>query len=179
MRHQERGIRRFRLYRAGSIDSAGLHRVRLFRACHAISPVILVLTALLILNVTVRKTDRRDRVAGGASGMLTAAIGMPGPPILLYFAGSRLEKSLLRGTSLGCVLYIYSLALFLQILFGSTNATIWWTALALVPVTLFGTWLGERLFHMVSQALSRMATYVILMVTDAYLLYTSLSVIQG
>lgn len=139
-----------------------------------VSLIILLLTALMLCKVTVRKTPRRDHVAGGLSGLLSASIGMPGPPVLLYFAGARIDKFVLRGTTLAAFLYIYLIALVLQLVFGSTNWSIWITALTLVPVTLLGTWMGEKLFYVVSQALFRQMTYAILLVTGLYLLYTSL-----
>ncbi len=57
-----------------------------------VSLVILVLTTLLILKYRIRRSKNRDLVVGWFSGSLTASIGMPGPPLLLYFSGTDTKK---------------------------------------------------------------------------------------
>lgn len=140
----------------------------------AVSIIILVLTALLILKVTVRKSPRKDNAVGGVSGLLTASIGMPGPPLLLYFSGAHIDKAVLRSTTLAYFLFIYGLALILQITFGSTGMQIWLVSAAMAPITLAGVFLGQWLFFRINQTVFRNITYVILIVTGGYLLATSL-----
>src|SRR5699024_305069 len=48
--------------------------------------LIIVLTILLILQWTIKRTSKRDYVTGSVSGLLTTSIGVPGPPLLLYFS---------------------------------------------------------------------------------------------
>src|SRR5690625_3544109 len=47
-----------------------------------VGALILVLTILLILQVTIKRTKNRDYITGGISGLLTTSIGIPGPPLL-------------------------------------------------------------------------------------------------
>ncbi|MGO4889593.1 sulfite exporter TauE/SafE family protein [Anaerobacillus sp. MEB173] len=139
-----------------------------------ISLLILALTLLLILKFTVKQTTGKDLTSGGLSGLLTTSIGMPGPPLLLYFSGARIEKSVLRSTTLTFYLFIYVVALVMQITFGSTNIDIWITSLILLPVTVLGMFLGQRLFRYINQRVFQIITYVILAVTGVHLLVSSI-----
>ncbi|WP_209125271.1 sulfite exporter TauE/SafE family protein [Alkalihalobacillus sp. BA299] len=139
-----------------------------------ISLLILFLTCLLILQFSVKQTSAKDHISGGLSGMLTTSIGMPGPPLLLYFSGVKIEKAVLRSTTLAFYLFIYVVALGMQITFGSTNKEIWFTSLILVPVSICGMILGQWLFKFINQKVFQLITYVILGVTGFYLLFSSI-----
>lgn len=65
-----------------------------------VSVIILLLTLLLIMKLRIAQTKPRDFITGGLSRALTTSIGMPGPPLLLYFSGTDTEKEKLRGTTL-------------------------------------------------------------------------------
>ncbi|MGO1058299.1 sulfite exporter TauE/SafE family protein [Planococcus sp. FY231025] len=136
----------------------------------AVSIVILLLTALLILSFRIRQTDRRDFVFGGLSGSLTTSIGMPGPPLLLYFSGTDTRKEKLRGTTLAFYLVIYSVSLALQIFFAGTNKTVWISSGLALPLVLAGLYVGQRLFTKIDQRTFRFVTYAILLFTGFYLL---------
>ena len=71
----------------------------------AISILLLLLTLMLICNFKIQSTKSRDFLAGGLSGLLTTSIGMPGPPLLLYFTGTDTKKKL-RATTLAFI-YLY------------------------------------------------------------------------
>lgn len=135
-----------------------------------ISLIILVLTLLLILKFRITQTRRKDIVVGGLSGMLTSSIGMPGPPLLLYFSGTDTEKSKLRGTTLAFYLFIYLMSLIIQIIFTGTNKTIWISSMYALPVVFIGLFLGQILFKSISQNFFRIFTYIILLFTGIYML---------
>lgn len=138
------------------------------------SVLILFLTGLLVFKVTIKQTPLKDNTAGGLSGILTASLGMPGPPLLLYFAGANMDKSVLRSTTLAFFLFIYAASLLLQILSGSSNAVTWLTALALAPVAGLGILLGQLLFRYINQQVFLVITYLILGATGTHLLVNSL-----
>src|SRR5699024_12299868 len=50
--------------------------------------IILILTILLIFKLTINRSRNKDFLTGGVSGVLTTSIGVPGPPLLLYFSGA-------------------------------------------------------------------------------------------
>lgn len=149
--------------------SADLEKLKL-----AISLIILLLTVLLILSFRIRQTSRRDWLFGGLSGSLTTSIGMPGPPLLLYFSGTNTQKEKLRGTTLAFYLFIYSISLALQIIFAGTNETVWVASGLAIPLVLAGLYLGQRLFKWIDQRTFRFVTYAILLFTGLYLLFDNL-----
>ncbi|MFD1019743.1 sulfite exporter TauE/SafE family protein [Thalassobacillus hwangdonensis] len=136
----------------------------------AISVVILVLTVLLLLNFRIRQSHKRDTIAGWFSGSLTTSIGMPGPPLLLYFSGTDAKKEKLRGTTLAFYLFIYFVSLLIQVIFAGTDATVWKSSGRALPLVIVGLFLGQALFKRISQKLFRLFTYAILLFTGIYLL---------
>src|SRR5699024_11833193 len=77
--------------------------------------IVLLLTMLLIFQYTVARSRKRDLLAGGVSGMLTTSIGVPGPPLLLYFSGVNMDKTTLRSTTLAYYLFVYAASLIIKI----------------------------------------------------------------
>ncbi|CAM3191370.1 sulfite exporter TauE/SafE family protein [Filibacter tadaridae] len=135
----------------------------------SIGIVLLVLTVLLILNFRFKKSKGRDYIVGGLSGAFTTGIGMPGPPLLLYFSGTDTQKETLRATTLAFYLFIYSISLAIQMVFVGTNKTIWTSSGLALPLVVVGLFLGQRLFHHINQKHFRVFTYCILIVTGVYL----------
>lgn len=139
-----------------------------------ISVLILLLTVLLMLNFKVKPTPIRDFIVGGISGGLTTSVGMPGPPLLLYFTGTNTEKEKLRATTLAFYLFIYFVSLITQIIFMGTNKFIWESSLYAVPFVILGLFLGQLLFKWINQKVFRLFTYILLLFTGVFLLLESL-----
>ncbi|MBD1382411.1 sulfite exporter TauE/SafE family protein [Metabacillus arenae] len=139
-----------------------------------ISILILLLTLLLMMNLKLKQTKRKDFLAGCFAGTLTTSIGMPGPPLLLYFSGAGTEKAILRSTTLAFYLLIYLISLMMQIFFGGTNLNVWVTSLVLMPITICGIFLGQLLFKWINQRIFQIITYFILGFTGVYLLLENL-----
>ncbi|WP_404330411.1 sulfite exporter TauE/SafE family protein [Mesobacillus maritimus] len=138
-----------------------------------ISVLLLALTVLLMLQFRIKQTQKRDLVIGGISGSLTTSIGMPGPPILLYFSGTDTPKERLRGTTLAFYLFIYFVSLVIQVGFAGTNATVWVSSAMALPLVIIGLILGQRIFHKINQKMFTVFTYIILLFTGIYLLVES------
>ncbi|OUS77309.1 hypothetical protein B1748_08150 [Paenibacillus sp. MY03] len=138
-----------------------------------ISIIILLLTMLLILKFRINQNKGKDLFVGGLSGSLTASIGMPGPPVLLYFSGTDTSKEKLRGTTLAFYLFIYLMSLFIQIIFAGTSKTVWLSSGLALPLVGLGLYLGQLLFNRVNQRFFRIFTYVILLFTGVYLFIDS------
>lgn len=136
-----------------------------------ISVLIIGLTLLLILNWRTKQTTKRDFVIGGISGLLTTSIGMPGPPLLLYFSGTNTTKGTLRATTLTFYLFIYLASLSFQILFAGTSPEIWLTSLKAVPIVGLGLIIGQLLYRRISQQAFRILTYILLFISGGYLLF--------
>lgn len=140
-----------------------------------VSILLLVLTLLLILNFRVKPTRIRDFIVGGVSGLLTTSIGMPGPPLLLYFTGTDTEKGKLRATTLAFYLFVYFISLLTQIIFTGTNKLIWESSLYAIPIVLLGLFIGQIIFKWLNQRIFKIFTYIILSFTGIYLLIESLN----
>lgn len=139
----------------------------------AVSLIILILTLMLMFKFRINQSKKRDLAVGGLSGSLTASIGMPGPPLLLYFSGTNTEKEKLRGTTLAFYLFIYSLSLVIQAIFVGTNKTMWVYSGFALPLVFIGLYLGQLLFKRINQYIFRIITYIILLFTGVYLFVES------
>ncbi|MFC0272940.1 sulfite exporter TauE/SafE family protein [Metabacillus herbersteinensis] len=138
-----------------------------------ISLTILALTIMLMLKFHINQSKSKDMVVGGLSGSLTSSIGMPGPPLLLYFSGTDTPKEKLRGTTLAFYLYIYFMSLIIQIIFAGTTKTIWISSGVALPLVFLGLYVGQLLFKRINQNLFRKFTYLILLFTGVYMLIES------
>lgn len=135
-----------------------------------VSILLLILTLLLILNFRVKPTRIRDFIVGGVSGLLTTSIGMPGPPLLLYFTGTDTEKGKIRATTLAFFLFIYFISLISQIIFTGTNKLIWESSLNAIPVVFLGLFIGQIIFKWLNQRVFKIFTYILLSFTGIFLL---------
>ena len=142
-----------------------------------VSILILLLTVLLIFKFRISQSKKTDLFIGGISGSLTTSIGMPGPPILLYFSGTDTKKEVLRSTTLAFYLFIYFVSLILQIIFAGTNSTAWLASLWGIPLVAAGLYIGQLLFGRINQPVFRIFTYAILLFTGSYLLLESLGLL--
>lgn len=134
--------------------------------------LILVLTAGLIFKLTIARTSNKDFAAGMISGFLTTSIGVPGPPLLLYFSGVGTDRATLRSTTLAYYLFVYTISLVLQISFGGTSKETWVFSLFAIPPLIVGMALGQLLFRWISQQTFRFITYMILIFTGSYLMFS-------
>ncbi|MBM7587057.1 putative membrane protein YfcA [Bacillus pakistanensis] len=139
-----------------------------------VSVIILVLTLFMMVNLKIKTTPFRDYLVGGLSGVLTTSIGMPGPPLLLYFTGTDTGKEKVRATTLAFYLFIYLISLGTQVVTVGTNMTVWKSSLYAIPLVILGLVLGQFLFKWFNQRVFRIFTYVLLISTGVYLLIDSL-----
>lgn len=139
--------------------------------------IILLLTIMLILKFRMDQNKKRDLIIGGLSGSFTTSIGMPGPPLLLYFSGTDTQKEKLRGTTLAFYLFIYLVSIVIQVIFAGTNKTIWLSSLWALPFVFVGLYLGQLLFKRINQGAFQIFTYIILLFTGMYLLIESVGLL--
>lgn len=139
----------------------------------SIGLIIGLLTILLLLNFSLIRTKKRDYTIGALSGMLTTSIGVPGPPLLLYFSGTHLAPKALRSSTLAYYLFVYSASLVMQMSFGGTSKAVWQGSLISVIPLLIGIYFGHKLFYKINRQRFRKITYVILIFTSIYLIITA------
>lgn len=141
----------------------------------SVGAMVVILTILLIFKLRMRRTRNKDFITGGLSGLLTTSIGVPGPPLLLYFSGAGIDKTTLRSTTLAYYLFVYSVSLAMQMYFGGTSKETWLLSFTAIPSLFVGVILGQLFFKWISQKIFRIITFVILMFTGIYLLLSSFS----
>ena len=132
------------------------------------------LVVLMLFKFTITKSTRKEGVVGVISGALTSSIGMPGPPLLLYFSGTDHKKEVVRSTTLAYYLFIYLISLIVQVSFAGTSETTWISSLWALPVVFIGLYLGQMLFKWISQKIFQIIIYIILFATGISLLMNSL-----
>lgn len=135
--------------------------------------LIIILTVLLILQLSIKQSTKRDLLTGGISGLLTTSIGVPGPPLLLYFSSVGTNKSTLRSTTLAYYLFVYFVSLIMQIVFGGTSSDVWIASIIGLPALIIGIFAGQLLFKWISQKTFKIITYIILIFTGVYLIISS------
>lgn len=139
-----------------------------------ISVILLMLTLMLILKIRFKSTTARDYIIGGISGLLTISIGMPGPPLLIYFAGTNTVKEKTRATTLAFYLFIYFVSLITQMFLTGTDMHIWRSSLYAIPSVFIGLVIGQVLFKHLNQKVFGIFTYILLGCTGVFLLVDSI-----
>lgn len=138
-----------------------------------VSILILASTGLLVAKVHVKQSKLYELIAGALSGFLTTSLGMPGPPLLIYFAGAKVDKTTLRSTTLAYFVFVYGVSLFLQFSMYSISKAVWISTLWSLPFTLLGIYLGQWVFTRLNQQLFQKIIYALLFFTGMYLLLTT------
>lgn len=131
---------------------------------YAVSLISLLLLAALVLGLRYQGQLSAPKVysVGAAGGLLGGAVGLPGPPAIMFYMASTHRPATIRATMM-LYLLAFDLAFLVAVaLSGSlTRATIV-IGLVLVPATLLGTLVGTWAFRPRFEALYRAAAYIII-----------------
>jgi uncharacterized membrane protein YfcA len=101
-------------------------------------------------------------MVGMASGLLGSSVQIAGPPVIVYWLGSKTETRIVRANFLG-YFTLLSLGLFATYLTrGVLTAETVTLALFTGPAQVFMTWLGTRLFHLASANVYRAFSYTVI-----------------
>ncbi|MDR3540168.1 MAG: sulfite exporter TauE/SafE family protein [Desulfosporosinus sp.] len=141
-----------------------------------VSILILASTALLVAKINVKQTNTKELITGVLSGLLTTSLGMPGPPLLIYFASAKVDKSTLRSTALAYFVFIYPVSLLLQFSMYSISKGVWLSTLWALPFTVMGIYLGQWVFARLNQLLFEKIIYTLLFFTGIFLFLTTLNI---
>ncbi|HBW38607.1 sulfite exporter TauE/SafE family protein [Desulfosporosinus sp. BICA1-9] len=139
-----------------------------------VSILILASIALLIVKINVKQTNTNELITGALAGLLTTSLGMPGPPLLIYFAGAKVDKSTLRGTALAYFVFVLPISLLLQFSMYSISKGVWISTLWTLPFAIMGIYLGQWVFTRLKQQLFEKIIYALLFFMGIYLLLTTL-----
>lgn len=140
-----------------------------------VSLVILFFLIIMQLNKSkIIETTKKTLVAGFLSGILTTAVSMGGPPLILYLANANRDKISMRAT---CIAYfaITNVSAIIIFLLGNTDFTFAFEqTIYLLPFCFVGLWLGNKLFPYLSQKMFNRLIFVMLLFSSLYTLYSTL-----
>ena len=149
----------------------------------------LVLAGVVILSISLfaysaragekgglKATPMGAYIAGGFSGMLTGAAGVPGPPVLGYMLGAKLDPNVQRATLLTYFLLIDVATLIALLIAGAPALDSVLRAILFLPVLIIGNVVGARAFKRFSADAYRPVTLVLLLFIAGALV---VKVVQG
>lgn len=137
--------------------------------------LILISTVLLMAKVNVKQSNVKEHITGALSGFLTSSMGMSGPPLMIYFSGAKIDKAILRSTTMAYFVFVYTVSLLLQLFTHSISKNIWLSTLWSFPFIILGIILGEKLFKRLDQELFFRVIYWLLLLTGLYLLISTIA----
>lgn len=111
---------------------------------------------------------------GAASGLMAAALAMPGPAVMLYLALRRPGKRVSRSVTLTLFGFSYGAVSILHSLWGGMRGETWLLALALVPFVLAGAAAGNWSAGRLTETRFRAAILAILLASGLYAIWTAL-----
>lgn len=139
-----------------------------------VSILILAITGLLVAKIKFKQSNIQELVVGAFSGLLTTSIGMPGPPLMIYFAGAEVDKATIRGTTVVYFVFVSLVSFLLQLTMYHSSMVVWVSTLWSIPCILLGIILGQWVFARLNQQLLLKIIYSLLFFTGTYLLVTTL-----
>ena len=99
---------------------------------------------------------------GLSAGVLTGFAAMPGPPVVPYYVGRDIPRTVAKASMIG----IFGVAALAGVVSGTAIGVLeWrivWLGLALFPLVMLGNWIGSLAFGKVSDALWRTSVGVVL-----------------
>lgn len=88
--------------------------------------------------------------AGIASGLCAGFAGMPGPPVIAFYFGRRVDKAMARASMFVVFLATSVAACVAALVLGVGTVASLWLSAVLVPVVLLGNWAGGLAFGKVN-----------------------------
>jgi hypothetical protein len=107
---------------------------------------------------------------GLVAGLLTGGVGIPGPPVFLYYLSAPLAHRTSRASIIAYLLGLAPVACLFAYANGMLDGTAVLRAALLLPVVLAGSWLGAHAFHRADPEKARRWTLILLLAIGAALL---------
>jgi len=138
---------------------------------------VLVIVGLLFLIVPphtrVRWAGWIAPPTGLISGVLGGLFGVGGPPVIIYFQLSGVNKAVFRGSLMAIFLLIALVRVPSYIVGGLITEPRLWSALAVAPAVLLGAFVGSRIHIHLSEEKFRRIVSAVLMLLGLLLLFRS------
>jgi len=130
----------------------------------SISAVVLIFAVALWAGWRYRSEPKMPLTlaTGGASGLLTGAAGIGGPPVILFFLSGPHGAPDTRANLICYFAFTQLIALGSYAVYGLLDVSVLIYAVILVPAFLIAAWVGTRLFGRVDEIWFRRATLLFL-----------------
>lgn len=109
-------------------------------------------------------------IVGMISGILGAAMAMPGPILMLYLSRTTFGKNEIRAAMITFFVFAYIGALLLQISMVGISKETWITSAILTPAALIGVYAGHQLSKKINEKIFKGLVLVILILTGIFML---------
>ncbi len=138
----------------------------------AVALTVIGAAALLWWGVRLRAvfTGGQVTLVGGAAGLLTGSVGIPGPPVFLYFLSAPVDIAVSRASIITYLLGAGVLGSIFATVQGLLGADSLVRAALLLPLVLGGNYLGAHAFGRADPERARRGALVVLMAVGAVLL---------
>lgn len=138
----------------------------------AVALTVIVAAVLLWRGIRLKRvfTGGRVTLVGGAAGLLMGGVGIPGPPVFLYYLAAPVAIAIGRASIITFLLGIGVLASGFAAAQGLLDVDAALRAAMLLPLVLAGNALGARAFGLADPERARHGALVMLMVMGAVLL---------
>lgn len=107
---------------------------------------------------------------GGVAGILSGLVGIPGPPVFLYYLAAPVEMRVARASIMTFLFGPAFLACLINIAFGILEPQMLLLAVLLIHLVWFGKWVGHKGFQLAVPGIAREIAVVLLIVSGAALL---------
>jgi len=104
------------------------------------------------------------------SGILGAAIAMPGPILMLYLSRTSLGKNEIRAAMMAFFVFAYTGALIMQAIVVGIETDTWITSAILVPAALIGVYAGHQISNKINEKLFKGLVLIILILTGIFMI---------
>ena len=138
----------------------------------AVALTVIAAAALLWRGVRLKAAFNGAQVTlvGGAAGLLTGSVGIPGPPVFLYFLSAPLDIAVSRASIITFLLGAGALGSIFAAVQGLLGVDSLVRAAILLPLVLVGNYLGAHAFGRADPERARRGALVMLMAVGVVLL---------
>ncbi|GAA6178633.1 sulfite exporter TauE/SafE family protein [Shimia sp. NS0008-38b] len=131
---------------------------------YGVSVLALVMLAILLTGVRYRGRVTRTMVygLGGAGGFLGGAVGLPGPPVILFYMASPHGAGVIRANTMAFLFFFDLMLVALLAVLGRLETLPFVGGLALTVPAMAGNLLGAWLFHPRYEKIYRSVAYLLI-----------------
>lgn len=117
----------------------------------------------------IQYTSKQFSAVGFASGIMTSALAMPGPVVMIFLSRSTLGKDQIRAALIVFMVIAYAGALVFHYLLSGLRPGVVELSFKLLPAALIGVIAGHYLARFVSAYYFRLGVLILLLLTACYL----------